>query len=278
DLLRQVVNRELDHQRLRREARRVKDLEEELLGFSRVKAEMERLGAVESRFMLTMVHTLRVPVAVLENSLQLIRKGYVPPQEQPAFLERAEQRAQELLVILDEVLLLSRLKEGLGSALTAPVSVAEALASALPLLRQEAEARNMTLSIEDTASPVVSGKMEYIKALWAHLVNNAIRYTRPGGRITISLKGCPKEGKAIGTVSDTGIGIATEEIPRIFEEFYRTEAAKSLQETGTGLGLSIVQQIVARTGGTIEIDSNPGHGSTFCFILPLAGGGSGAAP
>ncbi|MCX5909593.1 MAG: response regulator, partial [Deltaproteobacteria bacterium] len=107
ELLLQVIRRELDHQRLRREAQRAKDLEEELLGLARVKAEMEKLAAIESRFMLTMVHILRAPVAVLQNSIQLIRKGYVPSEDQPTFLERAEKRAGELLTILDDVLLLS---------------------------------------------------------------------------------------------------------------------------------------------------------------------------
>ena len=76
------------------------------------------------------------------------------------------------------------------------------------------------------------------------------------------------EKKIIGMVTDTGIGIPAEEIPRIFEEFYRTKEAKSLQETGTGLGLCIVQQIVSFHCGTLEIDSTPGLGSSFRFILP----------
>ena len=83
--------------------------------------------------------------------------------------------------------------------------------------------------------PIISGTQEYIQALWAHLLSNAIRYTQPGGRITISLQENSRERKIIGTVSDTGIGISPEEIPRVFEEFYRTKEAKAMQETGTGL-------------------------------------------
>ena len=126
----------------------------------------------------------------------------------------------------------------------------------------------MTVKVEYLDHPIISGTQEHIRALWAHLLSNAIRYTQPGGRITISLQEDSRERKIIGTVSDTGIGISPEEIPRVFEEFYRTKEAKSMQETGTGLGLCIVQQIVSLYGGTLEIDSTPGLGSSFRFILP----------
>ncbi len=126
-LLLQVMNRELDRHRLKREAQRVRDLEEELSGLTRVKAEMEKLAAIESRFMLTMVHVLRAPVAVMQNSVQLIQKGYVPAEELPQVLSRLDLRAGELLAILDDLLLLSRLKEGLGAQPAEPVSVAEVL-------------------------------------------------------------------------------------------------------------------------------------------------------
>ena len=107
-------------------------------------------------------------------------------------------------------------------------------------------------------------------------MSNAIQYTPSGGRITLSLKTDSDERQVQGTVSDTGIGIATEEIPRIFEVFYRSEAAKSIKETGTGLGLPIVQQILSLYGGTVEIDSTSGKGSSIRFILPQStpqGGG-----
>src|SRR5690606_37877726 len=100
-LLLQVINREVERRRLKHEARRVKDLEEELSGLTRVKTEMEKLAAIESRFMLTLVHVLRAPVAVMQNSIQLIQKGYVPPEELPPLLSRLDLRAGELLAILD---------------------------------------------------------------------------------------------------------------------------------------------------------------------------------
>ena len=142
------------------------------------------------------------------------------------------------------------------------------LEAALAAFKREIEERCLTVSMERMDHPLISGSKEYLQALWTHLLSNAIRYTPPGGRITLSLQENLQEKRIIGTVTDTGIGIPAEEIPRIFEEFYRTKEAKAMQETGTGLGLCIVQQIVCLYCGTLEIDSTPGLGSSFRFILP----------
>jgi signal transduction histidine kinase len=271
ELLLQVIERELERRDLRREAGRARALEEETRELARSKAELEKLDAIESRFMLTMVHILRAPVAVLQNSLQLIRKGYVPPEEQPTLLERADLRAGELLTILDDLLLLAYLKEGVGLTRAAKVSVADMLAVTLATLKGQADQQGVTVTVEVTDQPRVLANSDHIKALWTHLLSNAIRYTPKGGQVTVSLRADRERGLAIGAVSDTGIGVAADDIPRIFEEFFRTEEAKAMQETGTGLGLPIVQQVVEKYGGTIEVESVVGQGSTFRFTLPLSG-------
>jgi signal transduction histidine kinase len=273
ELLLQVINRQLERRQLRREAERVQSLEEEARELARAKAELEKLETIEGRFMLTMVHILRAPVAVLQNSIQLIRKGYVPPEEQPTLLERAEQRAGELLTTLDDLLLLAYLKEGVGLTKAETVSVADVLEEVLATLKGQADQQGVTVTAEVADGPHVAANPDYIKALWTHLLSNAIHYTPKGGRITISLRTDQEQGQVVGTVSDTGIGIAVEDISRIFEEFYRTEEAKAMQETGTGLGLPIVQQVVEKYGGTVEVESVVDQGSTFRFILPLANQG-----
>jgi two-component system phosphate regulon sensor histidine kinase PhoR len=223
-----------------------------------------------SRFMLTMVHILRAPVAVLQNSVQLIQKGYVPAEEQPALLERAGQRAGELLTILDDVLLLSQLKEGVSKAQMETVSIAEVLETVLAELKGQADERQITVSVEILNHPAITASPEHIKALWTHLLTNAIRYTNPGGHVTVTLVIDELQKKLISTVSDTGIGVAPEEISRIFEEFYRTEAAKATQQTGTGLGMPIVQHIVSMYGGSMQLESVVSQGSSFRFSLPLS--------
>jgi len=282
ELLLQVIERELERRELRREAERARALEEEARELARAKAELEKLEAIESRFMLTMVHILRAPVAVLQNSIQLIHKGYVPPEEQPSLLERANLRAGELLTILDDLLLLAYLKEGVGLTRVATVSVADMLAVTLATLKNQADRQGVTVTVEVADQPRVLANPDHIKALWTHLLSNAIRYTPSptlplagggqggGGQVTVSLRTDHERGLVIGEVSDTGIGVAADDIPRIFEEFFRTEEAKAMQETGTGLGLPIVQQVIKMYGGTIEVESVVGQGSTFRFTLPLA--------
>jgi signal transduction histidine kinase len=270
ELLLQVINRELERLRLKHEANRTALLEEQNRELARVKAEMQKLATMASRFMLTMVHILRAPVAVLQNSVQLIQKGYVPAEEQPALLERAGQRAGELLTILDDVLLLSQLKEGVSKAQMETVSIADVLETVLAELKDQADERQITVSVQILDHPTITAISEHIKALWTHLLMNALRYTNPGGHVTVKLATDELLKTLIGTVSDTGIGVAPEEIPHIFEEFCRTEAAKAMQETGTGLGLPIVQHIVSMYGGSMQLESVVSQGSTFRFSLPLA--------
>lgn len=271
EMLLQVISRELERQRLMKEARRVQQLEEEARELARAKAELEKLDAVEGRFMLTMVHILRAPVAVIQNYVQLIRKGYVPAEEQPEMLERIEQRAGELLTTLDDLLMLAYLKERVGAQDVETVSLADALESVLPAMSERAAQRQIQLQVEIQDRPAVRANPNHIKALWSHLLDNAIRYTPAGGQVRVTISTDTEQKQAVGAVSDTGIGIPVDEIPRIFEEFYRTEEARRMQETGTGLGLAIVRQVVEIYGGTIEVQSEVGRGSTFRFRLPLAG-------
>jgi two-component system phosphate regulon sensor histidine kinase PhoR len=107
----------------------------------------------------------------------------------------------------------------------------------------------------------------HLRSLWTNLIDNAIRYT-PSGQVRVTL--AERDGQAIGAVHDTGIGLSTEELTCIFQEFYRSESARAMVELGTGLGLPIVNQIVKIYRGTIQVDSVPGHGSVFTFTLPLA--------
>jgi two-component system phosphate regulon sensor histidine kinase PhoR len=207
---------------------------------------------------------------VLQNSVQLIQKGYVPAEEQPALLERIGQRAGELLTILDDVLLLSQVKEGVSNARLEKALIADVLETVLAELKSTAEERRISVAVEILERPIITASPEHIRALWTNLLSNALCYTSRGGQVTVTLAVDEVRKSVIGTVSDTGIGVSAEETPRIFEEFYRTEAAKAMQETGTGLGLPIVQHIVSRYSGSLQLESAAGQGSTFRFSLPLA--------
>lgn len=260
-----VVNQGLEHRRLTRETKRLQAIEQEAKELTRAKTELEKLDAMKSRFMLTVAHELRAPVAAIQGYLGLILDGYAADDAQE-MVEGAHLRCGELLDMIDDLLLLARMKERATEVKKATVSVAKILEEVSSLFKGEAEGKGLTFKVEIAARPEMLANKEHLKQLWSNLISNAIRYTRPGDSIVASLD--EKDGRIVGMVSDTGIGIAADDLSRIFEEFYRTEGAKKLEAHGTGLGLPIVKEIVDSYGGTIQVDSKPAEGTTFTFTLP----------
>jgi len=164
---------------------------------------------------------------------------------------------------------LARVQEPKDKMPPEPVDIAAILRDVLDLMQVRAQDKSITLSTDVPADlPKVMATKEHVRQIWINLISNAIKYTPDGGKVHISLR---EEGDMVrGAVQDTGIGIAPEEQERIFEDFYRTEAAKAMAHHGTGLGLSIVKGIMERYGGRIWLTSKVGEGSTFFFELPKA--------
>jgi signal transduction histidine kinase len=118
--------------------------------------------------------------------------------------------------------------------------------------------------------PKVSLPAEQAKQVWTNLISNAIKYTPPGGSVVVALT--QDQNSVLGTVRDTGIGIAPKDREHLFEEFFRTQEAKAMEAHGTGLGLSLVKRILESHGGRIWVESELGKGSKFTFALPKVGG------
>jgi len=267
DALLMTANRALEHRQLLKERERLRVVEDEIHEATRARAELQKLDAVQSRFMVNMVHIMRAPVAVMQSYIQMMRQGYIPQEGYEATLQRVEERAGSVLETLDDLLLLAHLRGKVGESKMERVSVADVLQEVAAGLQERTEARGPQLSLDMADRPVLWAHRDHIRQLWRNLLANAIQYTPAGGRITVSLRQ-DAEGRIIGAVRDTGIGLLADEMPRIFEDFYRTDAAKEMQELGSGLGISIIQNIVELYDGTIEVESEPGQGSTFTFILP----------
>ena len=247
--------------------------EEESLQLERVREDAAKLDAIESRFMLVLVHQLRNPAGVLKNYLQLMRAGYVDEDEWDEYLVKLDQRAGQLLGMLDDLFELAHLKEIPAPSKLSPVDAAGILEAIGRDFRPRAEAKGLDLQVQIQARPSILARPGHLRSLWKHLVDNAIRYTSRG-QITITLD--EQDGRLVTSVTDTGIGVSTDQVSRIFEEFYRSDSAREQVELGTGLGLPIVNQVVKIYQGTIQVDSSPGEGSTFQIQLPLASPGSGA--
>jgi two-component system sensor histidine kinase/response regulator len=269
DVLRLAVDQALEKRRLSLEAKRVRELEREAAEMARQREEMERLDAIKSGFMLTVAHELRAPLTAIQSFLLAILKGYIPPEQQQQTLQRAIDRAQELLDLVDDLLRLAAVKREQEAEKRQLLSLDGSLEQVVELMRAQADSKRITLSVEVRARPQVEANPAQVTQIWTNLLSNALKYTPPGGRVRVTLE---QEGRwAVGTVEDTGIGIAPEDQERIFEEFYRTPQAKELEPRGTGLGLPLVKRIVEGLGGRVQVRSQPGKGSRFAFRLPIAG-------
>jgi two-component system OmpR family sensor kinase len=148
-----------------------------------------------------------------------------------------------------------------------PVDLAHLVTDVCEHLQVLAEARGVTLDCGPLTPITLRGDRQHLRRLLVNLVDNGIEYTPPGGRVTLGLH---QDGAwAVLRVSDTGIGLAPEERERVFQRFYRAPAAVARGQEGSGLGLCIARSIAEAHGGSIQVESAEGHGSTFTVLLPL---------
>ena len=267
DTLSLTVEKGLERRQLQKEARRLQQIEEEARRLSQEKAILEELDRIKSTFMLTVAHELRAPIAAIESYLTVILQGYASLEEQRPMLERAAQRARELLDLVGDLLSLAKLKQLKEDSKKQKVSLEEILDEVVGLHTTEAQQKQITLQVETCPCLPVTANPAHIKQLWTNLISNAIKYTSAGDKITVRLFP-DDEGAVVGEVQDSGIGIAEEDLPHLFQEFFRTDQAKAVTPHGTGLWLSIVKQIVELMGGNIRVESELGKGTRFTFYLP----------
>lgn len=251
------------------ERRQLKMLEARAEELVRVKEELERLDQAKSQLMLKVAHELRAPVAAVQSYVNLILAGYVSTGELNPTLTRVQERLQEMLDLIRDLLELAQLKQARDriTADASPQPLAEILEEVYELFQEQARQKRQIFRIEISDHPVIVADRAHLKQIWTNLISNAIKYTPKGGQITISLETDGQQ--VIGSVADSGMGISEEDLSHLFQDFFRTEQAKASGEIGTGLGLSIVKQIVDYYGGEIKATSRLGQGSRFTFTLPL---------
>jgi two-component system sensor histidine kinase/response regulator len=251
------------------ERRELKAIEAQAEELAQAKAELERLDEIKSQLMLKVAHELRAPVAAVQSYINLINTGYVAEDELSATLSRIQERLEGMSDLISDLLELARLKQARDLVPTdaSPHQMADILTEVCELFQEPAREKQQSLQVEILDRPVILANRDHLEEIWTNLISNAIKYTPEGGRISVSLR--TDHSRLIGTVVDSGIGIREEDLPHLFQEFFRSDEAKASGEIGTGLGLSIVKQIVDSYGGEIKVTSQPGQGSRFTFSLPL---------
>ena len=233
--------------------------------FNEMLASLEEAYRTQQRFVADAAHELRAPLTAILGNLDLLaRLPEMPAEERAEALAYADSEAKRLSRIVGELLTLARADAG-QTLERRPVEFDRVLLDALAERRPLVEDRAVELlRFEPTA---VEGDADRLKQLVLNLLDNALKYTPHDGRINVELYG--SAGKAVLTVQDTGIGISSEDLPHIFERFYRADPARGRDPGGTGLGLAIVQWIADQHEGDISIASTTGNGTTVTVRLPL---------
>ena len=233
-------------------------------------SELRRLERVRQDFVANVSHEFRTPLTAIQGFAETLLSGALEdPANRQHFVEIIRDQAARLARLTEDLLKLSRIEAGKLELEFRPVSVYQLVQSCVETARFKASRKELILDVLlPEGLPSVRGDSNGLHEVLQNLLDNAVQYTPDGGRIEVSAA-C-EAGKVIITVSDTGIGIPQAEQERIFERFYRVDAARSREAGGTGLGLSIARHIVEAHGGRLWVGSAVGEGSRFHFSVRAA--------
>ena len=225
----------------------------------------EQAAAERSRqeFTANVSHELKTPLQSIIGSAELIENGIMKQEDVPRFARNIRKESDRLVHLIDDIIRLSRLDEG-GHWEKEPVDLKALTEEVFSVLQDAADAQNVTL--QSCGAATVPGVKRLLFEALYNLCDNAIRYNKPGGRVTVKMT--EEEGTVRLTVEDTGIGIPEAEQSRVFERFYRVDKSHSKASGGTGLGLSIVKHAVQQSGGRLTLESREGEGTRITAELP----------
>lgn len=233
--------------------------------FNEMLVSLETAYAAQQRFAADASHELRAPLTVLQANLELLgRKPPLAAEERDSALSEATAEAERLARLVADLLALARADAG-QQIRRESVELDRVLMDVLGQARHLA--RGQRLEVGELEPVRVMGDADRLKQLLVILVDNAIKYTRPPGKVVLELKRVGDGARV--TIRDTGVGIPAEALPHVFERFYRADPARSRDPGGTGLGLPIASWIAVQHGGTIELESTLGKGTTVIVTLPI---------
>ena len=242
--------------------------------FNEMLGQLEEAMATQRRFLADASHELRSPLTAIRTNVEaLLRRSDMDPAERDEILRAIARETDRMGRLVADLLALARADAG------QPLTVGPVALDALLLdvyQQQRRLAGDVRLAIGELEQVEVNCDPDRLKQLALNLVDNALRYTQSGGTVTLDL--VRRDGWAELVVRDTGLGIAPEHLPRIFDRFYRVDQPRARQAGGTGLGLAICKWVAEAHGGRIEVESQEGVGSTFRVLLPLAPAPEPAVP
>jgi heavy metal sensor kinase len=212
-------------------------------------------------------HELRTPLSVIKAESTLALRRVRPPEDYQATIRTIAEEAEHMSRIMDQLLVLARADSGTEQITIEETELNGLLREVVTDIELLSRDKGLELKLLLNEPLIVKGDRGLLRRLFINLLDNAIRYTSKGGSVSVSTT--MQERMALVSISDTGIGIPPEHLPRIFDRFYRADKARSRSEGGSGLGLAICKHIVEVHGGRIEVESREGQGSTFKVLIPL---------
>jgi PAS domain S-box-containing protein len=230
---------------------------------------VQEASRLKDEFLATLSHELRTPLNAILGYARMIRSGLIANENRERAIETIERNATSLAQIVEDVLDVSRIVAGRIRLNVQPVDMPTVVRDALDAVRHAADAKGVRLeTVLDQGAAPISGDPDRLQQVIWNLVSNAVKFTRRGGRVQVRLERVNSHVEII--VSDTGIGIAPDFLPHIFERFRQADSGTTRERGGLGLGLAIARHLVEMHGGTIRASSSgPGTGSTFRVALPL---------
>ena len=232
--------------------------------------ELRRLEQVRTDFAANVSHELKTPLTSIRGFVETLQAGAIDnPEMAHKFLNIIQMETERLTRLINDILSISKLESGNDEVATERIRLDKKACDVCEMLEIHAQEKDVTLNYRLNSEPVfIIGNPDRVEQLLINLTENAIKYNKPGGSVTVQVFKSAQEANV--TISDTGIGIAEENLPRLFERFYRVDKGRSRQMGGTGLGLAIVKHIVRSMNGEIEVHSKLGEGTEFLITLPLA--------
>jgi signal transduction histidine kinase len=245
----------------------------------RANQELKRLDQMKSTFISSVSHELRTPLTVIKEFISLMLEGHAGSltEDQREYLGIAKKNILRLTNLIETLLDFSRIESGKGLKLKfEPVRLTEVVEDALMTLSQQAEGKRIAIENQlDSDLPMMLIDRNRMVEVFINLVGNGIKFTPPGGKIAINSKGLTEKRDHLKlVVSDTGIGISPEDLPKVFDRFYQGQRTQEGVIIGTGLGLAITKEVIEGHQGIIQAENRPGGGASFVFTLPLFGAAS----
>ena len=231
--------------------------------FNTMAEELSGVETLRTDFIANVSHELKTPLAVIQNYASMLQNPAIEDEKQVEYAKNIVNASKRLTDLITNILKLNKLENQQIYPETTVYDLGEQICECMLNFEEVWEKKNLELDVKMEEDIHIKADAELMTLVWNNLFSNAVKFTEPGGKITIELK--KEEGKVLVTVADTGCGIAPEVGQHIFEKFYQGDTSHAVQ--GNGLGLALVKRVIDITGGEISVQSKLGEGTTFKVIL-----------